>query len=472
MTEYDNDERDHDDIRFATIEAVDVSWNCIRAIPNYEAVAGEILFRKIFELAPSALGMYSFGAHFVDDDGLYSSPLFLRHAKGVVQMLDAAIQMLGPDMEPLSQILRNLGAKHTHYGVLPPHYAIVGQALLYTLETALGDKWTPQVQSGWEGIYQFVSTTMMEGAVEFLAKKDATEKEQPNGAEEEVHGKQIMVMEKEEESVYATIEAVDTSWNRIRAIPNYEAVAGEILFRKIFELAPGALGMYSFGARFVDDEDGLYSSPLFLRHAKGVVQMLDAAIQMLGPDLEPLSEILKELGAKHTHYGVLPPHYTVVGQALLYTLETALGDKWTPQVQSGWEGIYQFVSTTMMEGAEEFLAKREAKGREESKKEKGQAHQNVKNTSYEISASTMSKKWSQTTSKRDNLRRLHRIHSMAGVFNTELDDRLDGEINSSVKCSDKSAGHRHRGRAIVTWIEKALKITAGAENIHTSRRHL
>jgi Globin len=167
---------------------------------------------------------------------------------------------------------------------------------------------------------------------------------------------------------YGTVRAVDESWKHIRTIPNYEVVAGEILFRKIFELAPGALGMFSFGAHFEVEDDGLYSSPLFKRHARGLFQMLDAAIQMLGPDMEPLSVELKELGARHTGYGVLPPHYAVVGQALLFTLEAALGDKWTPTVQKGWEGVYHFVSSAMMEGAEELLAKQAANEKEDKEK--------------------------------------------------------------------------------------------------------
>lgn len=80
---------------------------------------------------------------------------------------------------------------------------------------------------------------------------------------------------------FEQVNAVDTSWRAVQAIPNYEVVAGTLLFQKIFELAPGALGMYSFGPRFEnpsEEKDGgstihedLYTSPLFIRHAKGVV---------------------------------------------------------------------------------------------------------------------------------------------------------------------------------------------------------
>jgi hemoglobin-like flavoprotein len=122
-------------------------------------------------------------------------------------------------------------------------------------------------------------------------------------------------------------------------------------FCRIFELAPIALNMYKFGSEFEGNEEELYKSKSFKAHARGVVKMLDAAVNMLGPDLEPATKTLITLGKKHVKYGVLPAHYGIVGEALLYTLETALGDKWTPLVKKGWVGVYTFVSSAMMAGA-------------------------------------------------------------------------------------------------------------------------
>lgn len=80
-------------------------------------------------------------------------------------MLDEAVNMLGPDMDPVTVALTELGARHVNYGVVPAHYAIVGQALLYTLEAALGKTWKrPFVRKGWTAVYSFVSTAMIAGA--------------------------------------------------------------------------------------------------------------------------------------------------------------------------------------------------------------------------------------------------------------------------------------------------------------------
>jgi len=49
---------------------------------------------------------------------------------------------------------------------------------------------------------------------------------------------------------------------------------------------------------------------------------------------------LKDLGKTHVKYGVKPEHYPVVGQALILTLETGLGEVFTPQVRYAYEVAY------------------------------------------------------------------------------------------------------------------------------------
>jgi hypothetical protein len=123
----------------------------------------------------------------------------------------------------------------------------------------------------------------------------------------------------------------------------------------IFEIAPQAKGLFPFAILYEDNDETLFKDPRFLMHAKGVVGMLDVAVNMLGPDLEPVTKALEDLGARHCQYDVIAAHYPIVGEALLKTLEAALGDAWTPTVKEGWTGIFGFVSDSMQRGAEEFL---------------------------------------------------------------------------------------------------------------------
>jgi hemoglobin-like flavoprotein len=118
-------------------------------------------------------------------------------------------------------------------------------------------------------------------------------------------------------------------------------------------------------------EESFYEHPSFVRHAVAVVRMLDAAVHMLGPDLDLVTETLEGFGARHVQYGVIPDHYPIVGEALLSTLEAALGDAWTDGVKLGWSTIFSFVSSTMIKGA--TAAASDSKKSSASRKLKGSA---------------------------------------------------------------------------------------------------
>jgi nitric oxide dioxygenase len=50
------------------------------------------------------------------------------------------------------------------YGVRREHYATVGAALLWTLQSGLGEEFTPEVREAWASAYLLLSTTMQEAA--------------------------------------------------------------------------------------------------------------------------------------------------------------------------------------------------------------------------------------------------------------------------------------------------------------------
>ena len=458
--------------------------------------------------------MFSFGHEGLaaDSEALYKHPLFKRHAKGVVNMLDTAIGMLGPDVSPLLEALKDLGARHFEYGVVPAHYPIVGEALICTLEVALGKKWTPKVKQGWTAIYGIVSTAMLEGAnrriqMENKLRNKMVDEEEGTAKEEKKTNKEVVplapgeappskaamkkrmsakevkpsvelisraspqqpVLRKsashekvaaiksnlrrrrmmrrsqnfdaerglenvtktldkalslssslhsvdsemtmsttttsdqsfsmrslgpgstststlrvpsssslstnnngnrtnnvvlsamKERILYLTmVEMVMDSWYAIKSIPNFREVAGVLLFRNIFKIAPAAKAIFQFSKGYDDaHEEQLYKSRAFIAHAKTVVKMLDDAVNMLS-DLEILGEQLEQLGARHVSYGVLPPHYDIVGEALLQTLEQALGKQgWNDTIKEGWTGIYVFISTSMIRGANNVMKEQE-----------------------------------------------------------------------------------------------------------------
>lgn len=60
--------------------------------------------------------------------------------------------------------IQGLGRRHSGYGVQPEHYAIVGAALLWTLEQGLGEAFTDEAREAWTEAYGILATTMQDAA--------------------------------------------------------------------------------------------------------------------------------------------------------------------------------------------------------------------------------------------------------------------------------------------------------------------
>ena len=118
------------------------SWRT--ASPNAESV-GTIFYRRLFEIDPNL------------------RRLLAGTAMELTTMLDLIVHWLGmPDR--LVPALKQLGERHTKYGVMDEHYAKVGTALIGALEESLGDKFTPEVRSAWTEALILISSLMRRGA--------------------------------------------------------------------------------------------------------------------------------------------------------------------------------------------------------------------------------------------------------------------------------------------------------------------
>jgi hypothetical protein len=188
--------------------------------------------------------------------------------------------------------------------------------------------------------------------------------------------------------------------------------------------------------------------------------MLDLAVNLLGPDLHPVTVALRDLGARHTAYGVLPSHYDIVGQALLHTLETALGDAWTDEVKKGWIGVYTFVSTAMIEGAEEYLKEQVLKERMEQKLQGENTDSEEAVPAAEARAVQAAKKKLAQSKETNSLAAKNQLpvvkrsrKSLSSVLLSRSTAVDDGQKKKKVPNS------QIQDRGLITWLDKALRIT-------------
>ena len=129
-----------------TIDLVRSSWAVVA--PNEAAVA-TLFYRHLLTLDPALKPMFS-GDMTVQGEKLMS-------------MIGAALTLLDRPAQ-LVPVLRSLGGRHHGYGVRDAHYAVVGKALLQTLQDGLAVAFTDEVRAAWTTVYGVLAAEMMAGA--------------------------------------------------------------------------------------------------------------------------------------------------------------------------------------------------------------------------------------------------------------------------------------------------------------------
>ena len=123
------------------------SWKSLS--PN-STLVGTIFYRRLFEIDPTLRPLF---AHASMDEQI----------RKLTTMLDLIVHWLDIP-ERLVPALKQLGERHTTYGVTDEHYAKVGTALLGTLDEGLGDAFTPELRSAWTEAFVLISSLMRRGA--------------------------------------------------------------------------------------------------------------------------------------------------------------------------------------------------------------------------------------------------------------------------------------------------------------------
>ena len=119
-----------------------------KVVPIRDAAAA-IFYDRLFEIAPEVRPLF---AGDISDQG----SKLMATLGGVVNGLR--------DLDKIVPVAQSLAIRHVGYGVTPDHYALVGQALLYTLAKGLGDGFDAETRDAWVAAYGTLSAVMIEAA--------------------------------------------------------------------------------------------------------------------------------------------------------------------------------------------------------------------------------------------------------------------------------------------------------------------
>ncbi|XP_038691721.1 LOW QUALITY PROTEIN: non-symbiotic hemoglobin 2 [Tripterygium wilfordii] len=114
-------------------------------------------------------------------------------------------------------------------------------------------------------------------------------------------------------------------------------------FTLILEIAPAAKDMFSF---LKDSKEVPQNNAKLKAHAVMVFKMVKIQLHEKG-DVVVADRTLKHLGSIHLKKGVIDPHFEVVKEALLRTIQGAVGEKWSDEMGQAWTEAYDQLAAAM-----------------------------------------------------------------------------------------------------------------------------
>ena len=122
-----------------------VQTSFIKVVPVADAIAS-MFYSRLFEIAPELRDLFK-------DD-------MVEQGRKLIQMLGVVVENLN-DLDMVIASARDLAVRHVKYGVEPAHYALVGEALIWTFKNSFGEDFTPPMEEAWADAYLLLASTMI-----------------------------------------------------------------------------------------------------------------------------------------------------------------------------------------------------------------------------------------------------------------------------------------------------------------------
>ena len=132
-----------------TSEEIALVQNSFKAVVPIADTAADLFYGRLFEIAPQVRPMFPAD--------------MTEQKKKLMQMLGIAVANLH-QMPTIQAAVEDLARRHVGYGVKAEHYAPVGEALIWTLQTGLGPAFNDDVRNAWINAYGALTGVMLDAA--------------------------------------------------------------------------------------------------------------------------------------------------------------------------------------------------------------------------------------------------------------------------------------------------------------------
>lgn len=163
------------------------------------------------------------------------------------------------------------------------------------------------------------------------------------------------------------ITSVQRSWMHVKQLGT--DVVGALFYKKVFELKPETQTLFPMSVRnryrdWANDQEerehDLSNSPALRRLWGKVIEAVGSCVAGLH-DMNKLVPQLTQLGMRHAGYGLKTEYLYVAEKVLILTLQDALGQVFTKEVEFAWTMVYSFMTATMIGGLRAMQSELEKK---------------------------------------------------------------------------------------------------------------
>ncbi|XP_054758842.2 uncharacterized protein LOC129264905 [Lytechinus pictus] len=296
--------------------------NTWKTLEKKAELHGSMMFAKLTSDHPDIGKLFSFGGKNLSYGELLVDPDVRAHGMRVIDTLGSVVEDLD-DMELVVQILEDLGQRHNSYNAKKTHIKAVGEALLFTLEQAIGAGFTSDVKAAWTAVFNIVADTMSTK----LSDGPLTTREQ---------------------------DIVRKTWGVLSLDMEQHGAA---MFAKLISVHPVVAHLFPFGENLSYSQ--LVENQTLRAHGRKVMETIGQAVGALD-DLDILVPILRDLARRHIGYSVTRQHFQPVGEALMHAIREGLGRSFSEEVKGAWLAVFQLVVDTMSdmlpEGSKEIVS--------------------------------------------------------------------------------------------------------------------
>ena len=151
--------------------------------------------------------------------------------------------------------------------------------------------------------------------------------------------------------MYQSISNVLTCWEKANQKYSCREEIGSAILQELFEIEPETKLVFGFQPNQTNSKGNTMLRMGLMTHGLRIVHMIDQILDLMGPDMDVLNEILQEQARRHQKHGVKKEHFAHMGTAIRGALSKILdGDNvYTAEVDKSWKEMFDILTATIVQ---------------------------------------------------------------------------------------------------------------------------